>query len=348
MAASGLLRFTQFARQFVKVVSEEIGKRAPDEAPSLLSSEIRVHDVAYGFALAVLLLIARILLERTMMEKALRFRAHVRRRLSENLFYTVYYTLAFAMYALVLEPSVSWRVPLLRNENSLVRPLMNPFPPPMNLIERAYYSQAFGFYLSALIFLVAFDPRRSDFNELLLHHGVTLGLVVGSYLYGYVRTGILIIALHDIGDVFLYGAKFVHYLGYKGLDTALFVVFTITFYVTRLLVYSRIVYAISVETLISVSETPTLCGWARYFDTYIWHYLFFSVFLITLLVLHCFWFALVLRMCHRELFLGKKVSDEGDIRSDDEDEDEVAEDDKVRHQSSVAKGMSKNGMKSSS
>lgn len=321
-ATGGLLRLPRFLRAFLRVCAAEIEKREQDELPIVLSPEMQMRDVWYAVLIAILLLVARITLERILMHRATQFRMKVRRRLCENSFYTVYYVAAFSFFMLALKPSVDWLVPLVRNDNSIVRPLMHPYPPSMNVYERAYYSQAFGFYVSALVFIIVFDARRSDFVELVLHHGVTLGLVAFSYAVGYVRVGMIVVALHDVGDIFLYGAKFVHYLGLAGLDTALFVVFTITFYVTRLLLYSRIVYAISIETLISVVETPALCGWARFFDTYIWHWLFFTVFLCTLLVLHCFWFSLVLRMCYRELCLGKKVSDEGDIRSDDEEEDD--------------------------
>lgn len=316
----GIVRFTQFYRTLLQNVDAGMDKRGLDEVAKQLSTEIRIEDVGVSILVAGVLLVSRILFEKKVRSSWKKASVRTQKRLSENMFYTIYYTLAFAFYVFGVRPSVDWGVSLFSNKNNIVPVIMVPYPPPMNFFERAYYVQSFGYYISAMIFLVVFDPRRSDFNELFLHHFVTIGLVVGSYLFGYVRVGIIVLALHDIGDIFLYGAKALHYMGLAGLDTAVFAVFAVTFFVTRLVMYSRLVYAISVESLISVSEVPELCGWGTFFETYFWHHLFFAIFLSTLLVLHTFWFALILRMIHRELFLGKKVSDEGDIRSDSDDD----------------------------
>ncbi len=320
MGHGGLLRLPRFYRAFLQTVSTEMESRAQDELPKLISPEVRYRDAGIALSFAVLLIVARVRLEDLISKRATKLTARSRRRLTENLFYTVYYVMAFSFYLLVLVPSVDWSSSLFTNKNEIVPTVLTPYPPPMNVAERVYYVQAGGYYISVMFFLILFDPRRSDFFELMLHHFVTLALVVGSYSFGYVRIGIIILALHDIGDIFLYGAKTVHYLGYSGWDTFLFAIFAVTFYVTRLVMYSRLVYAISVETLQSVIEIPSLCNWAKFYETYVWHHLAFSIFMCALLVLHCFWFALILRMIHRELFLGKKVSDEGDIRSDDEDD----------------------------
>lgn len=321
MEAKGIMRFPQFYRGLLESVGSEMEKRGVDELPRQLSTEIRLEDLAIAIFVAGVLLVSRVLFEkriRSSWGKKVSVRAQ--KRLAENMFYTGYYTLAFAFYVFGVRPSVDWGVSLFSNKNDIVPTIMVPYPPEMNFYERAYYVQSFGYYISAMVFLIVFDPRRSDFNELFLHHFVTIGLVVGSYLFGYVRVGIIVLALHDIGDIFLYGAKALHYMGLAGLDTAVFAVFAVTFFVTRLVMYSRLVYAISVESLIAVTETPALCGWGTFFEIYFWHHIAFTVFLSALLVLHTFWFSLVLRMIHRELFLGKKVSDEGDIRSDSEDD----------------------------
>ncbi len=325
MGTGGLLRLPRFLRSFIQVVAAQQAHRV-SAAPSLVSPFARMSDVAVGLIISMLLLGLRILLESTVFSLVFsKFTGRKRARLGENLFYSVYYVLAFKFFLFVLRPAVDWDAPLLTNENVVVSSLLDVYPPPMVWAERFYYSQAMGFYMAGTVFLLVFDSRRSDFVEIMLHHVVTLGLVGMSYAYGYVRTGIIVLALHDVGDIFLYSAKFLHYLGFAGWDTALFVVFMVTFYITRLVLYARIVYAIAVDTLVTVVERPAFCSWAMYFDTYIWHYLFFVLFLGTLLVLHCFWFVLMLKMVYREVVVGKKISDEGDIRSDDEEEEDTKE-----------------------
>lgn len=280
-----------------------------------------MKDVRLALVLAAVFLVFRIFLQRHAVEQLFAgYSARVRKKLGENLYYCVFYVSAFGYFLGWVVPGMEWGVNLLDGSVSVVRNVIHPFPPEMREVERVHYALAGGFYVSAMVFLIVFDTRRSDFGELVLHHVVTLGMVVMSYGYGYVRAGMLILALHDVGDIFLYLAKFVHYLGYKGWDTVVFAIFAVTFYVTRLMMFSRMVYTITIETLQVLVEEGGFNEWAKHYDTYLLHYIFFVVSLGTLLFLHCFWFALILKMIYRELALGKKVSDSGDIRSDDEGE----------------------------
>lgn len=321
-STGGLLRFPRFLRAVLSAIKSQQEFRTAD-APDLLNPEIRASDIVVATVIAVTLFALRVTLERVVFPRVFaRFRKGTRSKISENLFYSTYYIVGFLYFALVLIPQADWSVNLMSNSTNVVKALIHPFPPPMSDAEHFYYSQCMGFYASAAAFLILFDGRRSDFGELILHHAVTIGLVGMSYAYGYVRSGIIIIALHDVGDIFLYSAKCVHYLGFSGPDTALFAVFAVVFYVTRLVMFSRMVFTIFVETFQVLIVEPSFNRWAMFYDTYLPHYVFFVLFLGTLLFLHGFWFALVLKMIYREVFLGKKVTEEGDIRSDDEDEDE--------------------------
>lgn len=316
------MRLPRFLRAVLSAIKSQQEFRTAD-APDLLNPEIRTSDIVMASVIAVALFSLRVTLERVVFPRVFaRFGKGTRSKISENLFYSTYYTATFLYFALILIPQADWRVNLLSNSTSVVRKLIHPFPPPMNDAEHFYYSQSMGFYASAAAFLILFDGRRSDFGELILHHTVTIGLVGMSYAYGYVRAGIIIIALHDVGDIFLYSAKCIHYLGYSGPDTALFAVFSVIFYVTRLVMFSRMVFTIFIETFQVVIVEPSFNRWVMFYDTYLLHYVFFVLFLGTLLFLHCFWFGLILKMIHREVFLGKKVTEQGDIRSDGEDEDE--------------------------
>lgn len=325
--AGGLLRFPAFLRALSASISSQQPGR-PSSMPSLQSPELTFSDISLSLEFAVLILCLRLVLNHQLAPRLFsRHSPSLRRKLSENLFYSIYYLLAFLYYAIPLRAAVTWRADLLSGQagDHLVQAFLDPVPPPMAPEEHVYYAQAAGFYLSASLFLILFDSRRSDFRELILHHGVTIALVAASSFYGYVRAGVVVLALHDIGDVFLYSAKFLHHLGLVGWDTVVFAMFAATFYLTRLVMFPRLLYMICVETLQVVVERPEFNGWARWMDVYIWHYLAFVVLLGTLLVLHCFWFALILKMIYREVVLGVKVSEAGDIRSDDEGEAEDAD-----------------------
>lgn len=317
----GLLRFPRFLRLLAERIDSE-AKAGRAEMKSLLYEEMRMRDIVVGVLVGVVLFAVRYYGERVVWPRVFwRYGRRTQKKLAENLYYWVYYSLAFGYFMTYVWPAAEWRVNLLDGGENVVRGLLDPYPPRMTEAEKGYYVQAWGFYGSAAVFLLLLDTRRSDFWEHVLHHAVTLGMVGMSYSYGYVRAGMLILGLHDVGDVFLYLAKFVHYLGYKGWDTLVFAAFAVTFYVTRLLMFARMVHVIGVETLQEVIEDPTFNEWLKYWDTYLAHWLFFVICLGTLLVLHCFWFSLILKMIYREVFLGSKVSDAGDIRSDDEDDD---------------------------
>ncbi|KAI0566045.1 ceramide synthase [Gracilaria domingensis] len=319
------MRLPMFLRDFVDALKQQQQFRTP-ETPSLLNPNRSIEDLYTVIILSIVFLTLRLVLDKFLFAILFRFYSpKVQRKLSENLFYSVYYIAAFSFFVFKVTPSIEWEVNLLSNNSHVVKDFLFPYPPPMTLSEHQYYSQAGAFYIAASVFLICFDLRRADFAELCLHHFVTLGMVIVSYLYSYVRVGIVIVALHDLGDIFLYSAKFLHYLGLSGLDTAVFSMFAVTFYVTRLVLFSRLVHMICVETLQTVVAEASFNKWAMYYDTYILHYVFFVAFAGTLLVLHCFWFTLILKMIYRELFEGKKISEHGDIRSDGEGDEEMTE-----------------------
>eukprot|EP01047_Picozoa_sp_COSAG01_P072388 COSAG01_NODE_11498_length_1921_cov_4.789243_2_plen_309_part_00 len=103
-------------------------------------------------------------------------------------------------------------------------------------VFQAYYLLGLAFYFQALLSLLLLDDPRSDFLEYLLHHLVTIFLIAVSYHTRIVRYGLVILLLHDIGDVFLNWAKVFKYCGSACdvLCTICFVSFVIVFFLTRL------------------------------------------------------------------------------------------------------------------
>lgn len=318
----GLLRLVALARDFIDVCREASRDRPPK--PSVFDKHVTIADIQFAILSGILLFAFRLLLDNVLIQRMFSsYSEKKQRKLSENIFYTLYYSGASLMFFLYVYPNE----PLLRRfrpftNEKMVYSLFEGYPPPRTEPIHFYYALAMGFYVGAAVFLLAFDSRKSDFAELLIHHVVTIILVVVSFFHRYTYTGALILVLHDVGDILLYGTKIVHYLGLAGLDTALFAVFAVGFYVSRLIVLPRITYAVIVETVREVTVNPGLCSWAMYFETALLHWVGFMVLLFSLVALHCFWFVLILKMIYRELFLQKSISKEGDIREDDDDDDD--------------------------
>lgn len=310
-----------WCRSLIRALERETVNRG-SQLPSLIYPEIHIKtDTLTASACAILLFSLRMLIIYLVSERWFpKARARIKRKISENLFYTMYHSSSVFLFTLVMKGE-SWTLRPFTDE-MIVQGLTHPRFPPLSPLMRFLYMYDLGFWISATFFICFFDKRLSDFRILFFHHLASIALILTSYRFGYVRFGVLLMALHDIGDVFLYGAKFVHYLRYNGWDTAIFAVFAVVFYVTRLLVLPRLIYAAAKETLQIGIDVPGFNEWFAYIDVYIWHWLVLVILLCALQVLHCFWFSLVLRMAYRELFLGKKITDEGDIRdSSDSDSD---------------------------
>jgi hypothetical protein len=321
MGSSGLMRLPQYCRALLGTFEAQSALRT-QTYPDLVSKSNETSDLWLAFAIASILFASRFIMHNYVLAGLLRDRSEKdRSKLSEALFYTAYYTAAFAYFLVYVVGNEAFlqEWTLLTNE-PIVRNIFDPYPPPRSEFVQIFYMQALGFYASALVFLVAFDTRRKDFLQLLLHHIVTVSLLAISYVYSYTRVGALIVALHDFGDIFLYGATALNKLGCAGADTAVFAMFAATFAVTRLVVLPRLVHGVLIESLEMVVSHPTFNGWGMYFETALMHWGAFFVMLNTLILLHCFWFTLILRMIYREVFLGKKITDEGDIREYSDDE----------------------------
>jgi ceramide synthetase len=67
-----------------------------------------------------------------------------------------------------------------------------------------------GMYVHMLL-MHFFERRRKDFVEMVLHHIVTLLLIVFSFLFDFRRIGVVIMLVHDVSDPFLEFAKLANY-----------------------------------------------------------------------------------------------------------------------------------------
>jgi hypothetical protein len=51
------------------------------------------------------------------------------------------------------------------------------------------------------------EVRRKDWAESFAHHVVTLGLLYYSWYGNFTRSGVMIMLIHDVSDIFLESAK---------------------------------------------------------------------------------------------------------------------------------------------
>jgi|MDTB01.1.fsa_nt_gb hypothetical protein len=176
---------------------------------------------------------------------------------------------------------------------------------------KLYYVLELGCYIHQLMWT---EVTRSDALEMILHHIVTITVMFLSWLAGFQRIGSSILLVHDVADIFLESAKCFNYTNKIGgrkwagiVCDALFGVFAVVFFVSRLVIFPKyMLYSL-------LHDAPTIFKgvWPGY-----WVY---SVLLGILQILHINWFYFICLMIYRLVTTGI----EKDERSDDEEDDET-------------------------
>lgn len=192
----------------------------------------------------------------------------------------------------------------------------------MDLDVWYYYMVELGFYWS-LILSLFMDTRRKDFREMIVHHIVTISLMAVSYSGNMVRIGSLILCIHDAVDWIMEGGKLANYCRYRKLTDAIFIVFTLVWFITRICIFP---FHILWTTLFIATDH---LGMANIYYLY-------NGLLCTLQLLHIFWFYIILKMAYFYVIKGQV---EKDGRSDTEPEsNSEVEESSVQHANGVLPG----------
>ncbi|XP_039371784.1 ceramide synthase 4-like [Mauremys reevesii] len=170
-----------------------------------------------------------------------------------------------------------------------------------------YYMMELSFALS-LTFTMAFDVKRKDFKEQIVHHATTIILISYSYCANYLRIGSLVMLLHVSSTFLLELTKLLHYLNWRSASDLLFLTFSFVFLVTRLIIFPcRVLYT---SLYSSMEQYQPFFG-----------YYFMNALLMVLQLLHVFWASLIIHMLYK--FINGTLKD--DARSDTEESDESEE-----------------------
>nr|KAF6309532.1 ceramide synthase 4 [Pipistrellus kuhlii] len=213
---------------------------------------------------------------------------------------------------------------VLHHESWLWRPAMcwENYPnQPLKPALYCWYLLELSFYISLLITL-PFDIRRKDFKEQVAHHLVTIILITFSYSANLLRIGSLVLLLHDAADYLLEACKMFNYTHRRRVCNTLFLLFSVVFFYTRLVLFpTQILYTTYYE---SIANSGPFFG-----------YYFFNTLLAILQLLHVFWSCLILRMIRSFV---KKGQMEKDIRSDAEESASSEEEEHPQLKNGAAQG----------
>jgi hypothetical protein len=168
---------------------------------------------------------------------------------------------------------------------------------------RLLYNSELAFYFASIFTLIFWEVRRNDFLVMLTHHVITVSLLGASMRLGFWRAGCLVMALHDGCDVLMEAAKAFNYTRRDTAATAAFAAFLVAWALLRLTAFPLLVVRSAVLELPDALGGRPPMWWG------------FCGGLSLLLVLHVYWFTLIVRVAYMKVVTG----DGRDLREDDEE-----------------------------
>lgn len=148
-----------------------------------------------------------------------------------------------------------------------------------------------------------FDIKRKDFWQMFVHHVQTLLLISFCWVCNIHRVGSLILLVHDSSDFLLEAAKALKYAKLQKACDIVFGLFSVTWIITRLMLFPRIIYACLFQTQQPVYPV----------------YILLNLLLISLLTLHIYWTYLIFQVIVKSF---KRGAVSGDVRSSSDNESE--------------------------
>lgn len=222
----------------------------------------------------------------------------------------------------------------------------HPYNPPQEIIF--YYQYGLAFYFAELFSLVFIevDVARSDFLEYVLHHLVTLGLMIFSHVGWEHRFGAYVLLLHDASDIMLCVAKGLHYMINEDAERAqrakrkgrkydspwifrrlltenfangCFAAFIVVFFFLRL-------YCLPMVT----RSTFGMASRLRHGNFNMW--MLVTLLNVVLQALHVWWGCLILYMVFALVTGGERKDYRSDSEGDEEEPDLVLWEERMRHE----------------
>ncbi|WWC69626.1 uncharacterized protein I206_103569 [Kwoniella pini CBS 10737] len=206
----------------------------------------------------------------------------------------------------------------------------NPFSPeqlwgtypytPIAGTVKFYYLSQLGWWFHQ-IYVINSEKRRKDHWQMFGHHILTITLLVTSYIANFTRVGVVIHVLMDFCDIFLPLAKMLRYLTYTTACDVTFVIFLISWLLSREIGLFLVIKSI-------YQDTPKYIGLKSKFSTSTGNYLTYNTYigfigLVSLLwILASIWFYMAIKVAIKVI----KGQGAEDTRSDDEDQDENDDD----------------------
>eukprot|EP00164_Ancoracysta_twista_P003834 GFYU01005144.1.p2 GENE.GFYU01005144.1~~GFYU01005144.1.p2 ORF type:complete len:293 (+),score=86.99 GFYU01005144.1:206-1084(+) len=183
------------------------------------------------------------------------------------------------------------------------RPYMEDFENhQMSDFTRFFYLYQFGYSVYNLGHHLSVE-RQHDFNQMLLHHVVTIILIWVSYRDGFFRVGVVILLIHDCSDIVLNLCKMISYAAggvyYPKFFSAMTIVGALALFISwgsiRCIYFSHLIYWVVVHE-----------AWIHASPTVVY---FYTTFLGTLVMLHTYWWTCIITSTWKAYKKGGPIKD---------------------------------------
>jgi ceramide synthetase len=121
-----------------------------------------------------------------------------------------------------------------------------------------------------------------DFLEMMLHHSVTVLLMSFAYICNYVRIGMIVLVLHDFGDIFSYLIKIVVDTSNTSLKVGSYILLLLSWGGSRLILFPMVIIQLATQEPLELIDTTNVVV-MHFFSWVIW-------------CLHVYWYSLFLAM----------------------------------------------------
>lgn len=129
------------------------------------------------------------------------------RKITTNLFKILYYT-SISVFAYMIMKDSSYFPYELMGKGEMINIFEGGFPDYIFFKKpdyfEYYYLISLSYVFTDLVWLLFIYEKQNDFILMLLHHSITISLVVFSYLTNYSQIGVIVFFSHDFSDIFVY------------------------------------------------------------------------------------------------------------------------------------------------
>lgn len=204
------------------------------------------------------------------------------KKLCTSLFKVVYYTISVVIGHYICKNMTFFPPELFGN--GLMENMFNEGDPGFLFFDKPeyfdrYYLLGLTFVITDLIWLLFIYDIQSDFYLMILHHSITISLVVFSYLTNLSQVGIIVFYLHDITDVFVYAARIVINTDFKDWIKMIPCTFLLgSYFFFRIYLLGKLIYYVYLNMQIWNSYRAILWG-----------------FKIILMIMHIYWVSQILK-----------------------------------------------------